>query len=171
MSAIKVIAGDFEAITYPADAFIQKRILGKLKKVEKLADKQGYAFARALGIGVLGGVIGCLAGFLVAGIVGFVMGFAAGAIVGGLLGGRQSQICFSAELDGGKKFTALTDVETFAEIHAAQGKPVPLEEENENAPDTLTEDAQTWQGTLAWLSILAVFMFVGLIIFALRINP
>ena len=165
MSAIKVIAGDFEAITYPADAFIQKRILGKLKKVEKLADKQGYAFARALGIGVLGGVIGCLAGFLVAGIVGFVMGFAAGAIVGGLLGGRQSQICFSAELDGGKKFTALTDVETFAEIHAAQGKPVRLEEENENAPHTPTKDAPTWQ------SMLAVVIFIGLIVFAFLINP
>ncbi len=60
-----------------------------------------------------------LAGIAGWGFVGLVVLGPLGAIGGMLLGGNKKQVSFTAELDDGRKFMAVTDSKTWRKIAAA----------------------------------------------------
>jgi len=71
------------------------------EKLKKLAGSAGWGFA--------GAVVGGLAGGI---------GLVVGGLAGVLSGGNKTEVCFSCELQDGRKFLAITDNQTWQKILA-----------------------------------------------------
>lgn len=103
MAIIKVLAGDLRKGQQRIDLrWVKSAELQTEEKLKKLAGSAGWGFA--------GSIVG---GLLTGGI-----GLAVGGLAGVLSGGNKTEICFSCELEDGRKFLAITDKKTWQNISA-----------------------------------------------------
>ncbi len=100
---VKILAGDLHEGKQRIDPkWIKSAELQTEEKLKKLAGSAGWGFA--------GAVVG---GLLTGGI-----GLAVGGLAGVLSGGNKTDICFSCELEDGRKFLAVTDKKSWQNILA-----------------------------------------------------
>lgn len=104
VTIVKILAGDLHEGKQKIDPkWIKSVELQTEEKLKKLAGSAGWGFA--------GAVVG---GFLTGGI-----GLAVGGLAGVLSGGNKTDVCFSCELEDGRKFLAITNKKSWQNILAA----------------------------------------------------
>lgn len=103
MAIIKVLAGDLHKGQQRIDPkWVKSAELQTEESLKKLAGSAGWGFTGAIVGGLLTGGIGLLVG----------------GLAGVLSGGNKTEICFSCELEDGRKFLAITDKKTWQSILA-----------------------------------------------------
>lgn len=103
MAIIKVLAGDLNKGQQRIDPkWVKSAELQTEESLKKLSGSAGWGFTGAIVGGLLTGGIGLLVG----------------GLAGVLSGGNKTEICFSCELDDGRKFLAITDKKTWQNILA-----------------------------------------------------
>lgn len=103
MAIIKVLAGDLNKGQQRIDPkWVKNAELQTEESLKKLSGSAGWGFTGAIVGGLLTGGIGLLVG----------------GLAGVLSGGNKTEICFSCELDDGRKFLAITDKKTWQSILA-----------------------------------------------------
>lgn len=103
MAIIKVLAGDLKKGQQRIDPkWVKNAELQTEESLKKLSGSAGWGFTGAIVGGLLTGGIGLLVG----------------GLAGVLSGGNKTEICFSCELDDGRKFLAITDKKTWQSILA-----------------------------------------------------
>ncbi|MDJ0660248.1 MAG: hypothetical protein QNJ42_12270 [Crocosphaera sp.] len=101
MAIIKVLAGDLRKGKQRIDPkWVKNAEVQTEEKLKKLSGSAGWGFLGAFLGGVLTGGVG----------------FAVGGLAGILSGGNKTEICFSCELEDGRKFLAITDNKTWQKI-------------------------------------------------------
>jgi hypothetical protein len=115
MAIIKVIAGDLRKGEQRIDPkWVKIAELQTEEKLKKLSGSVGWGFAGAVVGGLLTGGIGLVVG----------------GLAGILSGGNKTKVCFSCELEDGRKFLATTDKKTWQKLIAVsfeKGIALPLQ--------------------------------------------
>jgi hypothetical protein len=136
---LKVLAGDLQQGK-------QRIQLQTIKSAELQTEDKLKKLAGSAGWGFTGAIVG---GLLTGGI-----GLAVGGLAGILSGGNKTEVCFSCELEDGRKFLAVTSKENWQKILAAtfgkdqsQLTPVQLSSENlnENQNEAQSNESESTQ--------------------------
>lgn len=103
MAIVKVLAGDLRKGQQRIDPkWVKSAELQTEESLKKLGGSAGWGFTGAIVGGLLTGGIGLLVG----------------GLAGVLSGGNKTEVCFSCELEDGRKFLAITDRKTWQSIVA-----------------------------------------------------
>lgn len=103
MAIIKVLAGDLRKGQQRIDPkWVKSAELQTEESLKKLAGSAGWGFTGAIVGGLLTGGLGLVVG----------------GLAGVLSGGNKTEVCFSCELEDGRKFLAITDKKTYQSILA-----------------------------------------------------
>lgn len=140
MAIIKVLAGDLRKGQQRIDPrWVKSAELQTEESLKKLGGSAGWGFTGAIVGGLLTGGIGLLVG----------------GLAGVLSGGNKNEVCFSCELEDGRKFLAITDKKTWQSILAGlfqnnQKKPSNqrvFEEQVEREHESESEKSEDYQAT------------------------